>query len=530
VKAALVHYHLRPGGVTQVVLHQALALREAGEEALVISGEAPPLAESWAGIPIKVVPALRYDRYRAPASAGHGSGGGNGSGGSGGESGNGAGQGETAGELAAAVEGAVASHWGPDRAGVLVHVHNPLIRKNSLLTGALKILANTFPLLLQNHDLAEDFRPDVYSGEDYPANCHYAVINSRDYRFLLEAGLKAEGLHLLPNEVRRTEVTPGLPKTRYLYPVRGIRRKNIGEVLLLSLYINGANGGGANSGAAGNGGGVTDGFRAAITQPPTTEQDLPVYRRWKTAAAELGLPVEFEAGVGASFADIMGSARAVITTSVKEGFGFSFLEPWIAGSGASGIAVTGRRIDYVCRDFEEAGAGFDSFYRTLDIPAEYAEPEKLRRKAARALEGVYAAFGLPLPPGVPAALEAAFSDRGAIDFGVMDEEGQERILRLAAADRGVWKKIQRANPFLEGLPDWQPCPRRIEQNREAILAAYSREKITGLLLDIYRGVLSPVRQDISRRRLLDLYLDPSRIFLTGISPAPNGGTPNGGTL
>jgi hypothetical protein len=93
-------------------------------------------------------------------------------------------------------------------------------------------------LLLQNHDLAEDFRPEVYTeNEEYPANCHYAVINNRDRSFLHRAGLKPEGLHLLPNEVRSISPDPNQARTRYLYPVRAIQRKNIGEALLLSLFI-----------------------------------------------------------------------------------------------------------------------------------------------------------------------------------------------------------------------------------------------------------------------------------------------------
>jgi hypothetical protein len=187
------------------MLHQAQMLREAGEDVLVLSGEAPYYAAEWDGIAVEIIPALRYDRYRSIDEAGPVA-------------------------LARAMEGAVRARWsgGAD----IIHVHNPLIRKNSLLMGALKELSLAFPLLLQNHDLAEDFRPDVYvSGETYPENCHYAVINSRDYRFLLDAGLQEAGLHLLPNEVKALPVTADLPKTRYLYPVRGIRRKNIGEVL-----------------------------------------------------------------------------------------------------------------------------------------------------------------------------------------------------------------------------------------------------------------------------------------------------------
>ena len=478
MKIVLVHYHLRPGGVTQVVFHQASALREAGEEVLVLTGEAPPRSEGWAGIPTAVVPGLHYDRYRPVElrPSRH----------------------DPAEKLARSIEDAIRSHWSGSSGGAdIVHVHNPLIRKNSLLIGALKVLAKQLPLLLQNHDLAEDFRPDVYIGEEYPGDCHYGVINSRDYRFLLQAGLKPEGLHLLPNEVRKLAVTPGLPKTRYLYPVRGIRRKNIGEALFLSVF----------SGSAGT---------IAITQPPTTEQDMPIYRRWKETAAELELPVEFEAGLfpleTGSFADVMGSARAAITTSVKEGFGFSFLEPWTAG-----LAVAGRRIDYVCRDFEAAGVDLNHLYPELLIPAGYVEPAALREKTAEALSRVYAAFGLSLPSHIQAELDRVYN-RECFDFGIMDEEIQERLIRLAVTDKTIRERIKGVNPFLETMPNLTVDPAVVEANRQAVLRAYSREAILGTILEAYRKTISPVTQSISRPRLLELYLDPARLFLTGISP------------
>lgn len=473
MKTALVHYHLRPGGVTQVMLNQAAALRQAGEEVLIVSAEAPSDPGLWEGIPIALVPALHYDRYRTVHT-----------------------------ELAQSVEKAIRSLW-PGGAD-LIHVHNPLIRKNSLLLGALKELAQNNPLLLQNHDLAEDFRPDVYAAEEYPENCHYGVINSRDYAFLLEAGLKPEGLHLLPNEVRKLNVTPHLSKTRFVYPVRGIRRKNIGEALFLSLFLDSPNTG------------------IAITQPPTTGQDTPIYQRWKRAAAELNLNLEFEAGTRASFADVMGSAKAVITSSVKEGFGFSFLEPWTAG-----IAVTGRRIDYVCRDFENAGVCFDNLYPDLCIPAEYTEPEKLRQKTTLALTNVFAAFNRPLPANVSAELEQHFTGRDYFDFGTMDEEMQEAILCIAAKDKTIRDKIKSVNPFLEKMSNLTIDPALTESNRQAVLSAYCREKTLTIILNAYRKCLAPIKQNISRQRLLELYLDPRHIYLTGISPE-TGSRDNGG--
>ena len=120
--------------------------------------------------------------------------------------------------------------------------------------------------LLQIHDFAEDFRPDNYrrltnalshgSTNQLPAilypqaeHVFYATLNRRDYRVLIQAGVDQSRLHLLPNPVSTPPVvadsrrarqlaneTLGIPAGERLatYPVRGIRRKNVGEMLLWS--------------------------------------------------------------------------------------------------------------------------------------------------------------------------------------------------------------------------------------------------------------------------------------------------------
>ena len=389
------------------------------------------------------------------------------------------------------------ARWGA--AADIVHVHNPLIRKNALLIPALKLLAGGFRLFLQNHDLAEDFRPDVYGGEEYPENCHYGVINSRDYAYLRQAGLKAEGLHLIPNEVSSMRASPGLERTRYLYPVRAIRRKNIGEALLLSLFI-------------------PRGKRVALTLPPP-EKDAAPYRRWLALATELGLPVEFELGLRHSLSDLLGGSASALSTSVKEGFGFSFLEPWTAG-----LPLFGRRIEYVCADFERAGVRFDGLYSSLDTPLEYlsgAETDPARALALKmenALRRIYQAFGLEAPEEAVRALAADLSGRETVDFGRLDEALQEALIRRCHRDPRARRRIAGLNPLLETLGRRQEDTGLIEANRRVIAEQYGGERIAGLLLRVYQSVIDhSVIQRISKPALLALYLDPLRLSLVGIS-------------
>jgi hypothetical protein len=451
-----------------VVYNQAKALLEGGDEVLLITGDAPPA--DCPG-PAVQVPALQYDRPDMPGIPVH----------------------ERGRTLAEALIRAMETHWGSS--ADILHVHNPLIQKNAALIPALnRLIQQGLRCLLQNHDLAEDFRPDVYAAhEEYPENCHYAVINSRDYSFLHRAGLKPEGLHLLPNEVFPLEALPGLERKRYLYPVRAIKRKNIGEALLLSLFI-------------------PRGKTVAVTLPPTSEKDEGIYRFWVNRAKELKLPVEFEVGSTDTFPHIIGSACCVITTSVKEGFGFSVLEPWTAGR-----AVIGRRLDYVCKDFEEAGVRFDSFYSSIRIPMVYISQTMVRKKMAQAVAGVYESFGIEAPRYVLNMLNDELFSREELDFGRMDEESQEYIIRAIISNEAVYRDIAEANPFLAGLERWQPDEALIGRNREVISQNYGRAKTLEKIRETYRAVYTtPVSHKISKTMLLELYLDPLRLSLVEV--------------
>jgi hypothetical protein len=473
MRIALLHYHLKRGGVTSVVINQAQALTEAGDEALVIAGEDSP---ELPGISLAVVAELRYDldRNLPPESDSEE-------------------LERRARELADRILAAMQARWGCP--ADILHAHNPLLHKNAALIRALDILQNRgVCLLLQNHDLPEDFRPNVYArSEEYPANCHYAVINSRDRSFLQRAGLKPEGLHLLPNEVRPIKPAANRERSRYVYPVRALQRKNIGEALLLSLFI-------------------PRGRTVAVTLPPTTERDLGIYRNWLDFARELDLGVEFELGLRASLEEVYGSALGIITTSVKEGFGFSYLEPWTAGR-----TVMGRRLASVCRDFENAGVRFDSLYSSLMIPMVYLSPTALREKLERTMLTVYKRFGVEPPRHITKTMWEEVVSRDSIDFSRLDEKTQEGILRIMVSNRRVFQDIADLNPFLQGLAAWEPDEDLVEANNRQVRQTYGREPILALLRQAYQAAMhTPVTHKIAKSILLELYLDPARLSLVGV--------------
>jgi glycosyltransferase involved in cell wall biosynthesis len=468
---ALLHYHLLRGGVSSVLRHQAELLTKAGYQVLIITGEAP--AETL-NIPTAVFPLLAYDSVRTARGSAE----------------------DTSETLAQGIQNAMMNHWG--RLADVLHVHNPLLRKNRLLLPALGLLQKQgVNLLLHNHDFAEDFRPDVYNvDQNYPENCHYGVINRRDYSFLHRAGLKKEGLHFLPNAVLPLQYTKGLTRRRFVYPVRAIRRKNIGEALLLSLFL-------------------PKGTSLAITLPPaTTSPDLPYYEFWKRVAQELNLPVEFEVGLHESIADIMGSAQAVVTTSVKEGFGFSFLEPWTAD-----LPVLGRRIGQICSDFEREGIQFPHMYDGLLIPMAYLSPPLLRKKLEQVLIDTYTAFGLEIESHTLKTLTDDIFAQDVFDFGKLDEEFQMDILEMVASNAIARQDIIDINPFLETLATWdmQSHEDIIQANKELVLLHYSMEHALNQLQMAYTKITTtPVQHRLSKSVLLDLFLDPLKLYPVGI--------------
>ncbi|MEZ5304096.1 MAG: hypothetical protein R3F11_26155 [Verrucomicrobiales bacterium] len=89
-------------------------------------------------------------------------------------------------------------------------------------------------------------------------------------------------------------------------------------------------------------------------------------------------------------------ADAMVTTSVAEGFGLAFLEPWLAGK-----PVVGRDLPEITADFAESGVDLAHLYARLEIPLAWVDAGRFRRALNSALARAYAAYGAPMPPMPP---------------------------------------------------------------------------------------------------------------------------------
>ncbi len=375
----------------------------------------------------------------------------------------------------------------------ILHVHNPMLAKNKKLLQILKALQKDgVCLLLQAHDFAEEGRPQSYYNEDYTEDCHYSVVNSRDYNILLKSGLKKEGLHLISNMVEFPviEAQSSVKSTDIVYPIRAIRRKNIGEAILLSLFFK-------------------DDALLVITLPPNSPVDIESYADWKVFVADHRLNVEFERGLNQPFADIVRSARCLLTTSIAEGFGFTFLEPWLFDK-----LVWGRKLGDICADFEANGIFLDHMYGELRVPLDWVEAYGFFDKWSSTIRKVCRLFDFPIQNDQIQSAYDKITAKGTIDFGLLDEPFQKKVIGLLLAENNNRKQLLLLNPPLARVGEVRNAKELITSNRQAVLRSYNMALYRQKLLRTYRYVAATaVRQRIDKKKLLAEFFNLNKFSL-----------------
>ena len=482
---AIVHYHLRPGGVTRVVQHAVRALKEKGVTVLVCVGEEdhPQFPE---GTRTCIVPELAYDGTRSPVSPQ---------------------------VLSTSLEEAARAKLGslPD----LWHVHNHALGKSAPLPVAMAQFAERgYRILFQLHDFPEDGRPHLYrsllkdlAGGDveqlskilYPqqSHVHYCVLNDRDRGFLERAGLASDRLHILPNPVhfassagesnRESYSKNGDQDRLFLYSGRGIRRKNIGEFLFWAAA-------------------AKDCDRFALSLEPANPLAKPVYDRWVEFARRLGLPVEFNASGRTSFVALCQEATAFVTTSVAEGFGMAFLEPWLLGR-----PLYGRALPEVTADFEAKGVNLSTLYKRLWVPLSWLQEKIFYRILKREFRAYRASYGMESTvEEQEQACRACVHDEH-IDFARLNEAMQERcIQRLVLSPEAV----QECRPAC--MVNLEQTGSIVASNRSCVERFFGLEQYGERLCSIYGKLLKDEEEGLSEFSavvLLRQFLAPERFYL-----------------
>ena len=308
LSVAIVHHHLRGGGVSRVIANALQALNDHRVNIMVFVGEEPPAGAAIPREQITVVEGLAYAGQEGPPVE--------------------------AGTLYKnLIDQAQSAFGGPPD---VWHIHNHALGKNPAVTDvAARLAAEGARMLYQPHDFAEDGRPPNYQrlleygspewdekGRKltelmYPVgdHVHYAFLNGRDRKIFNRAGLGEQQSSILSNPVvfesgsdagNSKDADYALPdpltaeKPLVIYPTRAIRRKNIGEMIFWSALYG-------------------DRVQFATTLSPKNPEMKPVYERWKALVKGNGLNVFFELGEQwqGPFEALLRKADAIITTSIK---------------------------------------------------------------------------------------------------------------------------------------------------------------------------------------------------------------------
>ena len=437
MRIAILHYHLRKGGVTRVMETQVEALSTLGHEVRLVAG----FGDS--DLPHTIVPELDYLKKSKLSGRSL---------------------------LAQILE---TLPWVPE----LWLIHNPSLGKNVLLPSLLSALAETgTPLLLQYHDFAEDGRPGNYQliaqQEVYPIadHVHHAFINSRDLGLLKKAGLPEDHCHLLPNAVNPEPIEEKMAQDHplVLYPVRGIRRKNLGELCLLAKH-------------------APAGTHFALTLPPENPDWFPVHDRWEMLAKEMQLPITFRAvREGRDYQWWLSHCTHAVTTSVAEGFGLSFLEPTFQGT-----PLIGRDLPEITVDF---GSPAGTLYQSIPVPEEYLELGELKTQLA----AVYSQYGRTVQEEHLIEATEAMITNGRVDFGNLPEATQEKIVmgsEIPALREWLTEALTITEPVKSNAEDWS-------QDRYT-------QRLGALVKEVSKSPKGPVTW-LEKERVLDQFLSPAR--------------------
>ena len=279
--------------------------------------------------------------------------------------------------------------------GYLWWIHNYHLGKNPVFTAALIEAAEETPsqrILFHIHDFPEDGRYSnlsflkAFAGKDiYPVlpNVRYAVINTRDHGVLSAAGLPEECLFLLNNPVELCALPETDPsavrsslsgtfagefpafdpdKPLWLYPVRTIRRKNVLEAALICSVA---------------------GSNLLLTLPGVSKQERPYSDLVETLYREGIIPGMWGVGgrlheAGVDFISLALSSDAIISSSVQEGFGYLYADAvrWKRPLAARNLEI----LDGI-RDLFTGHPAV--FYERLEVPLEPRDLRELKRRYTR---------------------------------------------------------------------------------------------------------------------------------------------------
>lgn len=372
-------------------------------------------------------------------------------------------------ELSRRIAATLLERYGGD--GTIWWVHNHHLGKNPAFTRALYDVAAAHPeqpIVLHIHDFPEcgryaNLRFLRVAGLDelYPSlsNLTWVVINSRDQRLLTAGGVPT--VHHLPNpvetgamespdrdggspittvnraEIRRrlgyafgTEFPMFDPEAPLLlYPIRTIRRKNVLEAGLIAALL-------------------PEPANLVVTLPGVSHQEKNYSAMVEHAYREglirglwgIGRRLD-EAGI--SFVELQGGADAIVSSSVQEGFGFQYIAPLLLG-----IPLIARRLN-ILGDVEPLHASrphvlYDEVRVPMTGPTLSGPQALLRFRYTERLDRLRSDLPDPVVDRLETELDALLGGT-TIEFSYLPAEMQLAVLRDVVRDPLFGEQVRSLN-------------------------------------------------------------------------------------
>jgi glycosyltransferase involved in cell wall biosynthesis len=434
----VVHHHLRPGGVRRIIelaLPHLLKNSPIQKVTLAVGESKDPrwisaLEATLGGLPLAVrcEPAFRYasEQRSSPVVIRR--------------------------KISAALQ-----RLAPDPEETLFWVHNPGLARNVMLTDELRRFASTnhTSLIFHHHDFwfenrwsrwaelrGRGFRSlDAVAEAIFAAGAPavHATINRSD------AGILARHPALtsawMPNLASRQKPCSRAEKDRaarwlakrlgdrgpvWIFPTRFLRRKNLGEAVLLTRWLR------------------PEGW-LVTTAGVSSAEEAAYARRLEAAAKSGGWRARFRLleneDDAPSIPALMAASEAVVLTSAQEGFGLPYLE-----AAAAGRPLIARRLPNVVPDLETFGFRLPWLYDEVLIDASLLDGKKERARQAAAWREWQAEIPRALRPlaGRPAVLE--LPEGSPLPFSRLTLAGQLEV--LAQPPEAAWDVCEFWNPRL----------------------------------------------------------------------------------
>lgn len=488
MKVALVHYHFQLSGVTKVMASASRCLRKAGIDHVLLVGDLPEHVEEE--VPLRKVRGLGYVPDKAVGDPSL---------------------------LLENLRSAAREALGGDPD--LWHFHNHALGKNYLLAEVVARLAEAGErLVLQMHDLIEEGRQQNYAVVTdphrlYPTGSHirYLFLNEQDRELFTGHGLSEGQSEVIVNPLDVPEVGKADPNAEPILfaPIRAIRRKNMGELVMLSAL-------------------APAGTRIAISRAPKDKAALRLHETWRKFAGHQRLPIGFDVvdryhpadGAPSDYQSWVTHSTHYVTTSVSEGFGLTMLE-----AAALGKPLLGRNISRVTREHQKHGLPKCDLYDQLMVPIEWVDVSILRQHFDTTIQRNYRYLGRQLDNLTHERAFQSLLFDGWLDFGNMPEPVQQAVVERLA-DPGCREQPQVViDGERTGAKLWlhQVLKNRKNPTKAKQLKSFTEESFCAALQSVYQSALAGEAAGetafLNPDPLLDAHLKPQSFhFLKSVIP------------